>query len=127
MHVSGRGPFRARLFEQVGVAGIKTVKRRALVPGEKWRDQVVIETDVRSMAPERGTVLLAENEHRLCSEIGSGMFSAALPEILPIENSVILVGYQRTDDVHSLAARRQQQVFRRVSNVPDIIHLTLAR
>src|SRR6266446_5236236 len=46
MHVAGRGPLRARLFEKVGVARIQAVQRRALVSRQKWRDQMVVETDV---------------------------------------------------------------------------------
>src|SRR6266702_3698897 len=88
---------------------------------------MVFAADVGSMSPKRRPVLLAKDKHRPCCEIGSGMLSPALPEILPVENPVVLVGNQRTDDVHSLAASGQQQVLRRVPGVATIIHMDMGR
>src|SRR3989442_1684806 len=88
---------------------------------------MVFEADVGSMSPKRRTVLLAEDEHRPCGEIGSGMLSPALPEILPVEIRVVLVGNRRPAGGLPPAARGQGRFPGVVPVSPPIINVPVGR
>src|SRR5262249_294947 len=114
VHVSGSRALISGLSEQFCVGGIQAVEAGAVVSGEERGDQMVGQTDVKRVAPERRPVLFTENKQGPARQIGRRVLASTSLKVLPVEDTVVFVGYQRADDVHTLCGSRFQQVLQRV-------------
>ncbi len=84
---------------------------------------MIPQSDIECVAPKWRPVLFPKYQERPLSEIRRRVLFPAGFEILPIQNAVVLIGYQRTHDVHALRVCGHQQVRRRVAQVPAIVHV----
>src|SRR5689334_19572102 len=88
---------RAFSFSQsvyVGVVRIRHFYRGALVAGEEGRNEMIAQADQKYMAPKRRPVFLADQQQRARILLGYGMVDAALHEIFPVHDPVVLVSDQ---------------------------------